>query len=363
MATSRERIGNGTSVRKKAFSLAKYEVPSGKCKIKLDANESTAPMPAQVRKGVMKRLSCEELNRYPSGTQLRELIASAMDLEMNNVWLGNGSSELIAHAFAAFAHHQPVLIPHPSFSMYEVYAQESGSQVRKYELNERYKLEAGRYIEEARGAALSVICTPNNPTGLAVSIEDVERIARSIKGLLLVDEAYIEYSGKKSSVSLIEECGNVLVMRTLSKAYGLANVRIGYAIGTESVIERLQETYLPYHMSGVTEAIGAAVYAMKEEYASIIHTTWEQREATAERLRALPGVQVYPSDANFLLVKMKDAEEVSAYLRTRSISVRTFNDERLKGTFRLTIGTAQEMDEVLNEIEKYVEKKHEKCGD
>lgn len=328
--------------------------------MKLDANESPLNLPPTVAEAVGAALADVAFNRYPTDAQsgeLRALIAEACNLAADNVWLGNGSSEVIEKLCLG---HRRVAFPTPSFSMYPVYAQAAHAEAVAVPLDGRYDLDVERYVaavNESR-ADLAIVCNPNNPTGNLLAPAQIEFIARSLHEgcLLLVDEAYIEFSGQASSTALLAQHPRMAVARTFSKAFGLASIRLGYLLADPDIIADTARRYMPYHTNVLALAVGRAAFAHRDEFAPRIAATIAERDRVFSALATLPPLTVYPSAANFLLLALGEAAALDAHLRRHGIAVRAFNgNARLRNALRLSLGTAAENNAALAAITDFTE--------
>ena len=298
--------------RSKLGDMPSYDVVEREWKVKVNANECGMNLPPMVEDRVMGRLSRVAFNRYPNEDleQLMESIADNYGLQKENVLIGNGSSEIIEKLFFAFGgRNLTVVYPQPSFSMYHIYAKAAEARSVVVELNkEDYSLNVREFIQKVNDskASLAVVCNPNNPTGNALPLEDIENIAQHTSCALLIDEAYVEFYGQ-SATSLLKKYPKLLVARTFSKAYGLAAIRCGYLLGDAEVIAMVAKTFMPYHMDVLTLVTADTVFQMRDEYVPRIQQMIAERNRMSELYASLPGFKVYPSQTNFILVKYEKA--------------------------------------------------------
>lgn len=345
--------------RKGLSDLPTYDVTERDWRIKVNANESTLNLPPLVEERVMARLSHVAFNRYPNEEEesLKEQIADNFSLETKNILLGNGSSEIIEKLFFAFGGgRHKIVYPQPSFSMYGIYARLADAEGVGVSLTNDYKFDAPSFIKAVKDtrASLAVICNPNNPTGTAIPLADIERVAKSIKCPLLIDEAYMEFFGQ-SAVSLMEKYPLLMIARTFSKAYGLASARVGYLLASEELTKMLGKVFLPYHLNVLSCVTADIVYQMRHEFAPRIKMFVEERRRIADELSKLKSVTVYPSETNFVLIKTDKATELSEYLEECGIGVRSFKSApMLENCLRITAGTAEENDILLKEIKNFL---------
>ena len=328
-------------------TLKPYSVEEDDWSIKLDANESPYNVPPLVRERIMNRLDYLAFNRYPEmGMQdLRTQIAGEFRLSMDNVLLGSGSSELLATLCYTFGGPgRGIVFPVPSFSMYAIYAQISDSVSVPVELNEDYTFPKEKMLQAAKenNGKLIIICNPNNPTGTVTSLDDIEYVVSRAECPVVVDEAYYEFHGE-SAVHLLGKYKNLIVARTFSKAYALAAARVGYMMADCSLTALIAKAQMPYHVNALSLAAAEVVYQMKDEFMPLIRQIIEERNRLAVTLTAMDGITVFPSSANFLLIKTEKAAEIGAYLRGKAVAVRDFSKAPyLENCIRITVGSPQE---------------------
>ena len=343
--------------------MPSYDVVERDWRIKINANECGMNPPPLVQERAMTRLDRVAFNRYPNeqADMLREAIADEYGLRMENVVLGNGSSEIIEKLFVTFGGKgHKIVYPQPSFSMYKIYAKAAEADGVPVDLEPDYTLDVDKFIaavKESR-ASLAVICNPNNPTGSLFSLEDVEKVAKNINCPLLMDEAYMEFAEAagcgNSAVPLMKKYPHIIVARTFSKAYGLASCRAGYMLAAEDIAVMTGKTMMPYYMNVLTLTVADTVWQMRDEYRPRIEQMINERDRMAAELAKIEGFMVYPSATNFLLVKYDRAVELNEYLTELSIGVRSFGAApRLENTLRFSMGTPAENDQWLLAVQTF----------
>lgn len=319
------------------YSTARDEYTGGDLGIFLDANESPYD---------------NGLNRYPDPHQklLKERISSIKGIPVENIFLGNGSDEAIDLCYRVFCTpgKDKALAIAPSYGMYSVAAAMNDVPLKKVQLKDDFSLDTRAILSES-GAKLLFLCSPNNPSGNSFPREEILSLADSFQGIVVVDEAYIDFS---SAPSLAEDIGghpNIIILQTLSKAWGLAGLRIGLAIAAAPVIELFSKLKYPYNINGPAQQT-ALERLSPELKASHVKEILRERERLEKELPAFPCVQkVYPSDANFLLVRVDDPDGLYNLLISSGIIVR--NRSRVKGCegcLRITVGTPQENSRLLD---------------
>lgn len=347
--------------RSKLGEMPSYDVVEREWKIKVNANECGLNLPPMVEDRVMGRLSRVAFNRYPNEDleQLMEAIAANYGLQKENVLLGNGSSEIIEKLFFAFGgRNLTIAYPQPSFSMYHIYAKAAEARSVAIELDpENFSLNVRQFIQKVNDskASLAVVCNPNNPTGNALTLEQIEDIAQHTSCALLIDEAYVEFYGQ-SAACLLKKYPKLLVARTFSKAYGLAAIRCGYLLGDASVIKMVSKTYMPYHMNVLTLVTADTVFQMRDEYVPRIQQMIAERNRMSEQYASLPGFTVYPSQTNFILVRYGLADQLNEALAAQGIGLRCFGSAaELENCIRISMGTREENDAVFAAVKAFVE--------
>jgi histidinol-phosphate aminotransferase len=347
--------------RKGLDTLKSYSIDERDWDIRLDANESPFNLPPLVAERLLARLSRLPFNRYPeiSAAGLKEQIAARFSLPVDNIQVGSGSSEiLMAVCQAVGGDGHTIVFPTPSFSMYPIYAHVSDSVAAPVQLEEDFSLSPDKLLKTARAteAALVILCNPNNPTGTGMPPEDVERIVAEADCPVLVDEAYHEFNGE-SAVHLVGRYDNVMITRTFSKAYGLASARVGYMLGAAELVRAAGKMLMPYHVNALSLTAAETVFQMRDEFVPYIEQIIAEREHLSQQLRALPGIAVYPSKANFILLKLDDAGALAHYLAERSLSVRDFSSAPgLKNCLRVTVGTPVENTTFIQAVEEFLKR-------
>ena len=333
-------------VRPEILALQAYRVPSSDGMVKLDAMENPYGLPESLRRELAEVLSRVPLNRYPDprAQSLRSLIARKMGVPAGaEILLGNGSDDLIQVMTLALARPGAVVMyPAPTFVMYGVSATLCGLRAIPVPLREDFSLDGAAFLAamEQHRPALVYIAHPNNPTGTLYPDDDVAAIVRAAPGLVVVDEAYHAFAGG-TFMPRLREFANLAVLRTVSKL-GLAGIRLGYLAARSQWIREFDKVRQPYNVNVLTEA--AAGFLLErldvlEEQAACIRS---DRETLAEELRRLPGVTVFPSQANFLLLRVPDAERADAGLRRQGVLVKNLNGPALRNCLRVTVGTPEE---------------------
>lgn len=332
----------------KPYSSARDEF-KGEARIFLDANENSLGSPLT-----------KWYNRYPDPLQweLKKKIAAIKTTQPENILLGNGSDECIDLLIRAFCEPQldNIIICPPTYGMYEVYANINNVAYKSVPLTPAFQLDL-EALENAVDAATKMIflCSPNNPTGNSLYREDVEMILNNFDGLVVVDEAYINFSRQRSYIKDLAEYPNLVIMQTFSKAWGLAALRLGMTIASPEIINVLNKIKPPYNINQATQELAMKALDNLDSVNTMIQELVNEREALSKAFAALPFVEtVYPSDANFILVKVPDANGLYNYLVEQGIIVRNRSNVLLcEGCLRITIGTEAENKELLEQVQTF----------
>lgn len=318
--------------------------------IKLNTNENPYPPAPSVAK-VLHGFCMDRLRLYPDpdATKLKTALADYHGLNTSEVFLGNGSDEVLALAFMAFFRQdQPLLMPETTYSFYEVYCDLLNIDAVRIALDAEFKINLDDYAQNNGGI---IFANPNAPTGIAVSLDQIEALLQSNPDtLVLVDEAYVDF-GAQSAIELIHRYPNLLVTHTFSKSRSLAGMRIGAAFGHPDLIdglERVKNSFNSYPLDMLAIEAGAASVADDAYFTATCQRIIETRENTAKALEA-KGFKVLPSCANFLFVSHpeREATELMQMLRNENILVRHFTRESINQFLRITIGTDEEMAELI----------------
>ncbi len=326
--------------------------------VTLSANESPRDIDVEVRQEVARAIKKTPFNRYPDplANDLRDLIAESNGLERDWVLMGNGGDELLFDmALAWGGPGRTFLNLPPTFSSYAANARLTRTNVVDVARREDFAIDEEAVLERvAQGDVdFMVVASPNNPTGLMASPEFMARLLDATDALVMVDEAYFEFSRQTMRPHLAAH-ENLVILRTFSKAFSLAGVRMGYIFGHPSVIDEFKKVRQPYSVDAVSQAIARVVYENRARFEPGILEIIEERERLFDELAMMPGVMPYPSDSNWILFKIKRAGEAWQYLYDQGILVRDFSDTPLlEGTLRVTVGTHEENNAFLRQLRSF----------
>ena len=340
--------------------LSPYGAPQLPSLAQLNTNENPYPPSRELVDAIARKVEevAGSLNRYPDRDfiALRKGLANFLNtrsrthLSEQNIWAANGSNEIIQSLFLAFGGESALGFT-PSYSMHPLIAHVTGTPWVNGERNPDFSLDVDLARQQIRStkARLVFVTTPNNPSGTAIALRDIEvlvNVTAEFAGLLVVDEAYAEFSSESSAVTLLDRYPNLLVVRTMSKAFAFAGARVGYLAANKEVINALQLVRLPYHLSAITQAVALVALDHSDELLAKVATLIADRERMASELKEL-GAEVIPSSANFLLFTVPSSREIWNSLLDQGVLVR---DVGLSGYLRVSIGTAVENQRFIDSL-------------
>jgi histidinol-phosphate aminotransferase len=333
------------SVKASVRALLEYNVPQ-EAPIKLNQNESPFDPPAELKAEILAALKAQAWNRYPSGDQepLRRKIAEYTDFPSEGILTGCGSNELIQTLIQALcAAGDRVAVVNPGFSVYSRVATVLELDVNEIPLKKDFSFDVNRIAAAAADDKLVFLASPNNPTGTSLSPAEVEWLASRLKGTLVIDEAYYEFS-QQSAQSLVSRSDRLLILRTFSKAWGLAGLRLGYLLGRPEIIPELRKAKLPFSLGLFPQLAGDILLNKVQWVQEAAQTIVAERERVFQALTSLPGIAPIPSDANFILFRTENltAQQLFQRFREEGILLRCFDSPRLVDCLRVTVGRPEE---------------------
>ncbi|MBE6329879.1 MAG: histidinol-phosphate transaminase [Bacteroidales bacterium] len=327
----------------KPYSCARDEF-QGEASVYLDANESPYNAP---------------YNRYPDPLQwdLKKEIEKIKKVDAKQIFLGNGSDEAIDLVYRAFCEpgRDNVVAIEPTYGMYGVCADINNVTYKNVKLNDDFSLNAENLLDAVDDNTKVIwLCSPNNPTGNLLATCEIEKILNSFHGIVVVDEAYIDFSSTESWALQLNKYPNLIVLQTFSKAWASAGIRLGLAFASTDIIAIFNKIKYPYNINILTQKLALETIGKKDLISSWKETTIIERDRMIKELSQLPVTTfIHPSDANFLLVKVNDANKIYQELVKKGIIVRNRNSVTLcQGGLRITIGTPEENDILLTELKK-----------
>ncbi len=343
IATDIKKLVRKNVLNMKPYSSARDEF-KGEAEIFLDANENPYPSP---------------YNRYPDPLQwkVKEKLAEIKNVKPEQIFLGNGSDEAIDLVIRGFCepYKESILITEPTYGMYSVCAELNAASIVKVELTKDFDLDLDALLNALTSdTKIIFLCSPNNPTANLLSRDKILNVLNQFSGIVVIDEAYIDFTNSESFVQLLPSYSNLIVLQTFSKAWGLAGLRLGMAFASEEIIRILNKIKYPYNVNIQTQEIALNALQTVDKKDAAVREILQQRTLLANDLERLSITeQVYPSEANFLLVKVKDAPATYKYLMDKNIIVRDRSKVTLcNNCIRITIGTPEENRNLITALQK-----------
>jgi histidinol-phosphate aminotransferase len=345
-------------VRDDLADVTPYGAPQLDVPIRLNTNETAEPPPPAYLERLAERIRGLQLHRYPDrpATAVRQALAELEGLTGDRVWVANGSNEILLQLFQAYGGPgRRLLLFRPGYSAHPLIARVASTDVVEHDLPDDFQLTPRAAADAIAEHDPDVVCiaNPNNPSGVPTSLQAVRALHDAGRGLVVLDEAYVEFGGV-SAADLLDELPRLVVTRTFSKAYRLAGLRVGYLLGHRWVIDDLCKVRLPYHVDAVKQVAALTALEMRTELLEHVDRVTAERERIATGLRSIEGTQVWPSTGNFLLFRTGNAGLFDRLL-DRGILIRDFSRRpRLEGCLRVTVGTPEENDAFLDAMREVV---------
>jgi histidinol-phosphate aminotransferase len=351
--------GAGTDrvpIRPDLAGVAPYGAPQLDVPVRLNTNETAEPPPAGYLEEVGRRIQGLELNRYPDrpATRLRTALATRVGLPPDRVWAANGSNEILLQLLQAYGGPDRLALHvRPGYSMYPELCRTTLTRDVQVDLDDRFELSAdlaAAAVAEHR-PDIVLVPSPNNPVGTPVPHDAIRALHDGSHALVVVDEAYVEFGGPDASVvSMLEELPRLAIVRTFSKAFRLAGLRLGYLLAPSWVVDDVQTVRLPYHLDALTQVAGLVALEQEDAFLEHRQRVADERDRVAAALRDRGDVEVFDSAANFLLVRTA-VPDLFDRLLAHGVLVRDFSRRpRLEGCVRVTVGTAPENDSFLTAL-------------
>ena len=354
------RAATRPSVRDDLLDVIPYGAPQLDVPVRLNTNETPWAPPQAFADALAARIADGlDLHRYPDrdAVALRTALGGREDLPADRVWVANGSNEVLVQLFQAYGGpDRRLLLLRPGYSAHPLLAKVSGTPVVTADLGEDLTVTpelAERAVAE-HDPDIICLASPNNPTGIPVSAEAVRALHDHSRALVILDEAYVELAEDPGrGRALLDELDRLVVVRTFSKAWRMAGLRLGYLLGHRWVVQDLLKVRLPYHLDAITQAAGCLAVEMADEVTAHVADLVSERARVLAALQAEPAVQVWPSAGNFLLLRLERAGAVFAALLDRGVLVRDFSTlPLLEGCLRVSIGTPEENDTFLTALKE-----------
>ena len=332
---------------------------------RLNANESPFDETQSIienlsAKTKKKFLELNSINRYPDPNQniLRQKTSKFYKVNQNQIIFGNGSDELILYLLLVLTGKTATIIHlEPSFSMYKILSSATGNRTIKVDLDKNFQINMRDMLIKIKkyNPDLIFIPTPNNPTGNSFNQEDIKKIIKSSKGLVVIDEAYADYSSH-SYLPMLKRNSNLLIMKTMSKV-GFASLRLGYLIGNSKIISEINKIRLPYNISTLSQLIACDYFDNQKSIKRKIQIIKSERTRLVKFLEDRTNFDVYPTDSNFILIRTTKSKSLNNFLKTQSIVLRSFNSNKeLKNCLRITVGSPKENNKLIRAISAFIVK-------
>lgn len=348
-------------VNREIFSQSGYFAPEVTSPIKMDANENPFTIQEPLKRKLLEKMSTIDFNRYPvaGAPELRERYAQYFGVDKDMIMLGNGSDELIQILCLTLkGKTKGVLVPVPAFSMYKIIAVNTGNKVVEVPLNKKYDLDCDAIIEQIKEnfPALIFLSYPNSPTGNLFSRAKIETIIKKSPGIVVIDEAYANFSGQ-TLFPLLKKYDNVIFLNTLSKL-GLASMRLGFLIGNREIIAQLDKVRLPYNVNSLSQIAAGFFLDYQNEFSLQVKEIIKRREELYSGLRKIAGIKPFPSQANFIFFSCAfDSDRIYKQLIAEGIVVKNLNIPPLMpNCMRVTVGNRKENDSFLRALKRIVPK-------
>lgn len=323
--------------------------------ILLNANEGSNNLDTKIIEEIKEAMNDIAFNRYPDNdqTELLEAYGKVIGVKNENLLAGNGSDQMLGLLIGTFLSKGKKLYTFdPDFSMYDYYASCYEADVKKYPLNDDGTLDVDGFIENGKDVSLVMFSRPNNPSGYCLNQEEIKKVLNGFQDIpVVVDEAYIEFAKEDSAIQLLNEYNNLYVTRTLSKAYGVAGIRVGFLISNEENMKVMKSGSVAYALNSVTMKIGTIILKYADAFQKQAKIISQKRDAMYEKVKNLNKITFYPSQGNFLHGKTDNKEKLLKMFEEKNIVIRNYKDD----TFRITIGNDDENQAVLEVLKKYEE--------
>jgi histidinol-phosphate aminotransferase len=331
--------------------------PQGDVKVKLNQNENPYDLPSELKNEIFQAMQEKVWSRYPDyfNKELRENMAAYWNLKPEQILPSNGSNQLLyAIASAVITLGDWVLICPPTFSLVDLVFDIFQGKMVKVDQDERFSINEEEFLDSSSKIKLTFLCSPNNPTGKAIDLSFLEKFLRKTPGLVLWDEAYGEFWGK-SAIPLLNQYPNLLILRTFSKAFGMAGLRVGFLLGHPSLLSEIQKVCVPYNLNQFSQTAALTLLNHTDWIQSHVQQILNEREFLFRELEQIDGITPVPSDANFILMKTPDASAVFNGLKSQGILVREVNSHSLLNNYlRVTVGKPEENKVFINTLKQIV---------
>ena len=348
-------------VRPDLAGLTPYVSPQMPARYRLNTNESPYPPPPEVVAEVFDALRASELNRYPDkdANRLLSALSRHLDWPEQGIWAANGSNEVFMHLLLAFGGpDRTALLFQPTYSLHGLIPRMTGTRVIEAPRGEDFEVDLGAAVAliQEHQPEIVILCSPNNPTGNCEPLSTVERVLDEAPGIVVVDEAYIDFATGDDTVQpLLEDYDNLVMVRTFSKAWRLAGVRLGYLVSAPPLLSDMARVRLPYHLSTITQIFGEVVLRHQRATLDLVADLTKERDRISVGLQRM-GVKCFPSKANFLMFQVDEPNEVWEALLERDVLVRNYAGvPGIQNCLRVTAGMPDETDAFLEAMEEAID--------
>jgi histidinol-phosphate aminotransferase len=343
-------------VSKIALELQSYKVEPKVQGLALDKNEMPWSVDNIVEEALIKRIRNMEFNRYPDNdsTELKTALSSYTGIDPKSISIGNGSDELIHMTLQAFVDPgDAIVIQSPTFSMYKIYGTMCGARVLEYNLDNAFGFELSDYIDylQRERPKLVILCNPNNPTGRGLGLQAIEQLLEKVESIILVDEAYFEFSGL-TAAGFLSKYDNLIILRTFSKAFGIASSRVGYMLASPAAISFVERTRPPFNVNTFAQITAVEVLKNIDLVKERIELIKGERKRLTKLLTEIEELQCFESSSNFILMKSKRAGAIYKGLYEEGIYIKSFSSSKLKDCLRVTIGSKLENDRFYKAVKE-----------
>ncbi len=334
-----------------------YTLKPENCSIKLNQNESPYDLPGFIKEQVINRMKESNWNIYPEfiPEEVYRKVAKHLNTEFDQILIGNGSNEMINTILTSSVESgKKVIIPVPTFTVYGLISSNLNGNIVNVPLNDDMTFDVAQILQESKTiGSVTVICSPNNPTGSYMKIDDIENIVKNSGGIVIIDEAYIHFGGQ-TAFDLLKKYDNLVILRTFSKAYGLAGLRIGVMISNTTLIKEFSKVKLPYNLNIFTINTLSVILDNPEFIKTNIHKIMSEKTTMFNKLSKYNSISVYPSEANFFLIKTADSSKLFNYLKNNGVLIRDVSSyQKLKNHLRISVGSPDENTKLYSLLDKY----------
>lgn len=345
-----------STLKKGVLNNKAYTLNPIDCPIKLNQNESPFDLPEKLKEKIIVKLKNKKWNIYPDFVpeNLYEKVAKNYNIDKSNILLGNGSNEMIFTVLAATLETgKKVIIPQPTFTVYKLIASNLNADIKTVMLNEDFTFNVDRIIGEAKDlGAVTIISSPNSPTGTYLSYNSLKDVIKASAGIVIVDEAYIQFGGE-SVIDLIDEFPNLIILRTFSKAFGLAGLRIGMMISNREMITQLSKVKLPYNINIFSIITLDVIFDNIELIDKHVKMILKEKKYLEKQLTKFKKLLIIPSAANFFLIKVNNSQWLFEKLLESGILVRNVSAyPMLANHLRISVGSKKENEALIDALKK-----------